>query len=151
VSLVESLRYARPDEVHALEELQRRASMVFEEYHQRLAEFPDEVRISVAAVRDQRVRVAVGAGVALGFSTVMPVERRVSRLDALWVEPEWTGGGVGAALVDDAVAIAADEGIVRLEVVASERLAPFYESVGFRRRDPVDTWFGPAVSMVRDV
>jgi GNAT superfamily N-acetyltransferase len=151
VATVDSFHYARPDEVHALEELQRRASMEWEEYHQQLARFPDTVRISVAAVRDQRVRVAVGGGVILGFSTVMPVERRVSRLEALWVEPEWYGHGVGGALIDDAVAIAADEGIVRLEVVSSERLAPFYEGVDFCRQEPVDTWFGPAVRMTREL
>jgi GNAT superfamily N-acetyltransferase len=151
VAIVDSLHYARPDEVHALEELQRRASMEWAEYRERLVDSPDTVRISVAAVRDQRVRVAVGEGITLGFSTVMPVERRVSQLDALWVEPEWAGQGVDSALIEDAVALAADEGIVRLEVVASERQAPFYVAAGFGRQEEVEMWFGPAVRMTREL
>lgn len=123
---METLHYARPDEVHALEELQRRASGGEPE-----GDAPDSIRISVAAVRDQRVRVATGGGAILGFATVLPVERQVSRLDALYVEPEWTGRGVGAALLEDAEAIAADEGIVRLEVAVTEGLVAYFEAAGF--------------------
>jgi GNAT superfamily N-acetyltransferase len=151
MAVVESLHYARPDEVHALEELQRRASSGWDGYEEPPAESPDAIRISVAAVRDQRVRVATGRGVMLGFSTVMPLERTVSRLAALFVEPTWSGQGVGTALLEDAEAIAADEGIVRLEVVSNGNGATFFERAGFVPVETVEAWFGPATRMTRDL
>jgi GNAT superfamily N-acetyltransferase len=151
MAVVDSLHYARPDEVHALEELQRRASTAWDGYEEPPAESPDAIRISVAAVRDQRVRVAVGAGAILGFSIVLPLERTVSRLASLFVEPAWSGRGVGAALLEDAEAIAADEGIVRLEVVSNPVGAGFFEHAGFVTVETVEAWFGPAVRMAREL
>ncbi len=151
MAVVESLHYARPDEVHALEELQRRASSGWDGYREPPAESPDAIRISVAAVRDQRVRVAAGGGTTLGFSTVMPIERTVSRLAALFVEPAWVGRGVGTALLEDAEAIAADEGIVRLEVLSNVEGTGFFERAGFVAVETVAAWFGPATRMTRDL
>lgn len=151
MTIVESFHYARPHEVHALEELQRRAVREHEEYRQRLADNPDGVRVSVVAVRDQRIRVAVGEGRILGFSTVVPAEHRLGRLDALWVEPEGIDPGVAEAILDDAIALAADEGIVLLEVMVAERQVPFYEAAGFSQHEPMETSFGPAIRMTRDL
>jgi GNAT superfamily N-acetyltransferase len=150
VTPVDTLHYARPDEVHALEQLQRRASGQDGDRAGR-SEDPDAIRISVAAVRDQRVRVAAGGGVTLGFATVLPVERQVSRLDALYVEPEWVGRGVGAALLEDAEAIAADEGIVRLEVEVTPSLVAYFEAAGFVAARTVVAGCGPLTQMARSL
>ncbi len=149
MTTVETVRYAQPDELRALEELQRRASMAVDAYREHLLDHPDTFRISVVAIRDQRVRVATGGGQVMGFSTVMPVDDESSEFEALFVDPEWTGRGVGEALVADAVAIARDEGLIRLEVTAAPHALAFYEKAGFTESGPVETRFGPAVRMAR--
>ena len=133
MTVVDSMHYARPDQVHALEDLQRRASRSLVGVPAVRDGEEDDIRISVAAVRDQRVRVAVGGGELLGFSTVAPSLDRISRLEALYVDPVWARQGVGGSLLDDAQAIAADEGIVRIEVLATVESVGFFEWAGYAR------------------
>ena len=50
-----------------------------------------------------------------------------------------------------AEAIAADEGIVRLEVVSNGNGATFFERAGFVPVETVEAWFGSATRMTRDL
>lgn len=149
MTVVDSVRYARPDEVRLLEQLQRRASMAWAGYADRLAAIDDGVRISVAAVRDQRVRVATGGGTTLGFSTVVPADDDRCRLEALFVDPEWSGRGVGSRLLRDAEEVAADEGRAHLEVITDRSTVGFFEGAGYTGSDPVEAWCGTMVRLSR--
>jgi GNAT superfamily N-acetyltransferase len=146
------LRHARPEEVSALEALQWRASLVWEEYRADLLAHPDAIELPAQAVRDGQVRVAVdGDGSPIGFSVVIPLTGGVVDLDGLFVEPSAMRTGIGRLLVEDAVAAARGRGATRMEVTANPRAVGFYEKVGFVASGPVATRFGPGLRMYRPV
>jgi GNAT superfamily N-acetyltransferase len=96
-------------------------------------------------------RVAVSDDdVPIGFSVVIPTDAAVHELDGLFVEPGHMFGGVGRALVADALARASAVGVTALEVTAGPAQG-FYEKLGFRVIGDADTLFGPAVRMRRVV
>jgi GNAT superfamily N-acetyltransferase len=59
-------------------------------------------------------------------------------LDELYVEPAYRGGGIGARLLDAAIALARDRGALALDLevtAAHARAANLYARWGFCRRD----------------
>ena len=146
-----SVRAAVPSELDALLDLQRRSSLVWEEYREQLLAHPEVIEVPADALAAGQVRVAVRDGELVGFATVLPVSASVGELDGLFVAPELMRGGVGRLLVEDAVAIARDQGMVRLEVTANPRALGFYEKVGFVIVGEVRTQFGPGIRMHRSL
>ena len=59
--------------------------------------------VDVPAELLESIRVAEEDGRALGFSAVVPSDGGGAELDGLFVEPDLMRGGVGRALVEDAV------------------------------------------------
>lgn len=152
MAIVSSIRDATPDEREALGELHRRSSMVWEEDRAQLEAHPEVFGVSSAAIAAGRVRVAVdGDGKVLGFSVVADVGEGVCELDDLFVEPGLLRGGVGTALVEDAVARHAAAGYREMVVTAAPRTFSFYESLGFAVGQPVRTRFGPAARLRRSL
>jgi GNAT superfamily N-acetyltransferase len=147
--LVESIQDAVLDELPDLEALQRRASMVWEEYRDQLVAHPDAISIPRADIEDGRTRVAWGSGRRVGFSAVLATREGVCELDGLFVEPEFWRRGIGRALIDDVVANALQTGASSLEVTGNPRAVSFYKALGFGRRGVVPTRFGPGVRMQR--
>jgi GNAT superfamily N-acetyltransferase len=142
------IRDAAPSERAELEALQRRASDVWEEYRADLAAHPDAIALAHELVAAGRVRVAVSdEGGVVGFSVVLPARDGACELDGLFVEPEAMRGGVGRALVADAVDRARAEGATRMSVIANPRAVVFYERVGFVAGEAAQTRFGPAMRM----
>jgi GNAT superfamily N-acetyltransferase len=141
------IRFAHIDEIRELEELQRRASLVWEEYREQLLAHPDAIELPEAYIRDQRVRVAVLAGRVVGFSCVLPSAPAAAELDGLFVEPDHWRGGVGRALLDDAFACARAHGIRAVEVTANPRAEAFYVRLGFVVIGRAETRFGAANRM----
>lgn len=75
-------------------------------------------------------------GTACGVAVVRP-DTPVAEIKRLWADPEMRGRGIGAALLD--AAIAASPGPVRLSVWDWRRPAiGLYESRGFERVEPWD-------------
>ena len=149
VDRVEVIRDATPDEAQALEDLQRRSSLVWEEYRAQLTAHPDAISLPVSLIRDATVRVACGPERILGFSVTVPsVDGDGSdELDGLFVEPDAMRGGVGRALIADVVDRAERRGVPAIEVTANPRAVDFYRQVGFRDGEPVSTRFGPGLRM----
>jgi GNAT superfamily N-acetyltransferase len=148
---VSEIRAAEPAEVPALEDLQRRSSLVWEEYREALLAHPDAIEVAPEAVAEEWVRVAVDGGRIVGFCTVMPAGDGVGELDAIFVEPESMRCGIGRRLIDDALARARADGLVRVEVTANPRAEGFYQRVGFSSDEVTPTRFGPAIRMHLDV
>jgi GNAT superfamily N-acetyltransferase len=146
-----TVRWAEPSEVEALEELQRRSSMVWEEYRDDLLAHPEAIEVPEAQVREHGVRVATCAGRLAGFAAVVPGRDGVGELDGLFVEPDLMGRGIGRRLIDDAVRIGVGGGLTRLEVTANPRALGFYERLGFVADREVPTRFGPGVRMHREL
>lgn len=142
------MRCATPDEQHALDDLHRRSSFFWEEDRVVLERHPEVLGVDPQAIAQARVRVATGvAGDLLGFSTTTPREDRASELEALFVEPDLIGRGVGRALLEDAKARAAGAGHPRMTVVVAARTVPFYAQGGFVVGGPTRTRFAPALRM----
>jgi GNAT superfamily N-acetyltransferase len=144
------IRFAQLDERLALEALQRRASLVWEEYREQLLAHPDAIELPEAYIRDQCVRVAVRDGRVVGFSCVL-VQGDVAELDGLFVEPDCWRHGVGRALVEDAFARARAHAIRAIEVTANPRAEAFYARLGFVVIGRADTRFGAANRMRAEI
>lgn len=138
-----TLRLARPEEHHELEELQRRASLELKEYRIQLLANPDAIHLPPAQIANGQVIVAELGGEIAGFAALVGGE-----LDGLFVEPDLWGGGIGRALVD-AVAHEARRKGLTLTVIANPSARRFYESCGFSLEAETSTRFGPALKMSR--
>lgn len=139
-----AIRAARVDEIPALVELQRQASLIWDAYRADLLAHPEVMAIPTAQVRTGGVRVVVDEDDRpLGFSAVIEHEEAVE-LDGLFVAPEHMRRGLGGRLIADAVARARATGARRIEVTANLGAVPFYERLGFRQVGMTQTRFGPA-------
>ena len=141
-----ALRFGKPEERRLLEELQRRASLMWEEYRPYLLANPDVIELPLAQLREGRVRVAELDGRVAGFSVLLR-KNGFCELDGLFVMPELWGLGVGRALVEDALAIARAGGAAAIETVANPRAEGFYARLGFTVSGQAQTQFGPANRM----
>jgi GNAT superfamily N-acetyltransferase len=143
------IRPARAGEKAALEALQLRASLEWEEYRDQLLAHPEAV-----AIPDEHIplsEVAELDGRVAGFSVVLPPEGAGgdAELDGLFVEPDAWGHGVGRALVDAAAQRARTMGAGGLHVIANPRAEGFYATCGFQPAGDAQTQFGPAPTMRR--
>jgi GNAT superfamily N-acetyltransferase len=142
-----SIRPAAPSERVALEELQLRASIHSTRYAEQLRDNPDAVAIPAEQIEAGLVRVAERAGTIAGFATLLPPADDVCELDAIFVEPDHMGVGIGRLLIEDVLAIARRWGAKRIDVVANPDAWGFYEALGFTGNKEVPTRFGPGRRM----
>ena len=149
---VVGIREATTSEVDALEDVQRRASLVWEEYREDLEAHPDAIDVPVSDIEAGNVRVATGALRLLGFSSLLPGRADdVAELDGLFVDPAFMRRGIGRALVHDVFALAKERGCNRIEVTANPNAVAFYVKMGFVDDGIVQTRFGPGLRMHVDV
>lgn len=143
------IRPARLDERRELIELQRRASLMWEEDRPSLLAHPDAVDLPADQIAGGHAFVWAEAGEALGFAVVLPREDGDAELDGLFVEPDAWGRGIGRRLTDHAVEMARARGCLALNVVSNKRALGFYLKCGFQAEGEVATRFGAGVAMVR--
>ena len=137
------LRDARPAERQDLEELQRRASLMWDGDRPFLLANPDVIELPLAHIFEGRVRVMEDAGKPVGFAVLL--ERTdAAILEGLFVEPEYGRRGIGRLLVEDASSRARAAGLPALEVVANGNALGFYQGLGFAVCGETQTQFGPA-------
>lgn len=146
-----TFRLAIPAEQRALEELQRRASLVWEEDRASLLANPDAIELPLEQITDGRTVVAERDGELLGFSVVLRREDGDAELDGLFVEPTHWRQGLGRALVEQAERIAARDGAANLWVTANTSALAFYDSCGFVTVGEVATRFRPAPKMRKNI
>ena len=142
------LRDARPAERQALEDLQRRASLMWDNYRPYLLANPEAIELPLAHI--DRTRIAEEAGAALGFSVVLQRDG-IADLDGLFVEPRHWRRGIGRLLVEDAAARARAAGSRTLEVVGNDNALGFYARLGFAVCGLAQTQFGPAKRLRRSL
>ncbi len=127
-----SLRHARPAEAEALSSLALRSKAVWGYDEAFMAACRDELSVSAEDI-DQagtRLTVAERGGQLAGYSWVMPVSETVWELEALFVEPELMGLGIGEKLFRQAVDQASAGGARTLSVQSDPQAARFYEKAG---------------------
>ena len=137
------LRDARPEERQDLEDLQRRASLMWDDDRPFLLANPDVIELPLAHIVEGRVRVMEEAGKPVGFAVLL--ERTdAAILEGLFVEPQQGRRGIGRLLVEDASSRARAAGLPALEVVANGNALGFYQGLGFAVCGEAQTQFGPA-------
>ena len=144
------IRTARPDDMPALRDVYRRASLSNEVDRPNLLAHPEYLEFSDVAVREGRTRAAVSAGRVVGFATWLTAGDAFE-VEDLFVDPRWMRQGIGRALILDMIEIAAAHGVLRLEVTGNPHALAFYQSVGFVIDHEIETTFGPGLRMHRDL
>lgn len=139
-----SIRDAGAADVPALRDIYRRAALANPDDAPALLARPEllELPAETAAL----ARVALTDGRPVGFA-VSREGGSVAELDKLFVDPDRWRGGIGRALVEDALARARSAGARQLELTANAASAGFYERVGFRVAGTVETALGPALRL----
>ena len=152
-------RQARPAEQRALEDLQRRASLMLDEDRDWLIANPDAIELPVEQIYSGRVIVAerVAEQVAermaerinrvMGFAVVLRRDDGDGELDGLFVEPDAWRQGIGRALVDAAITLALADGASSVWVIANSHAVDFYAACDFLMQGEVPTQFRPARQM----
>jgi GNAT superfamily N-acetyltransferase len=151
VSAHPTYRLALPAERSALEELQRRASLMWEEDREALLANPDAIELPLEQITDGRTVVAESADGLLGFAVVLRREDGDAELDGLFVDPPHWRKGIGRMLVEQAERIAARDGAANLWVIANTRALDFYGACGFVTVGEAQTRFRPAPRMRRAI
>ena len=146
-----SFRLAVPAERRALEDLQRRASLVWEEDRDALLANPDAIELPLEQITDGRTIVAENVGELLGFAVVLRRDDGDAELDGLFVDPTQWRHGSGRELLEQSERIAASEGAASLWVTANTRALGFYGACGFVTVGEVATRFRPAPRMRKTI
>jgi GNAT superfamily N-acetyltransferase len=146
-----SFRLAVPAERRALEDLQRRASLVWEDDRDALLANPDAIELPLEQITDGRTIVAENVGELLGFAVVLRRDDGDAELDGLFVDPAQWRHGIGRELLAHAERIATSDGATSLWVTANTRALGFYGACGFVTVGEVATRFRPAPRMRKTI
>lgn len=141
------IRFGRREERDALEAMQRRASLVWEDYREALLAHPEVIQLPLTQLEQRQVRVAEMADERVGFSVLLPHADGILELDGLFVEPTHWRLGIGRALIKDAVDAARAQDMRAIDVTANPRAEAFYVKVGFVGSGMAQTQFGSASRM----
>lgn len=146
------IRDAQPDDHEALRDLYRRSSLSNPGDRALLLAHPEVLDLVMPGTGEGRMRVAVtDVDEIVGFATALPGDGS-TELEALFVDPDWMGRGVGRALVLDVLQHAAHHGVPLVEVTANAHAETFYARLGFLEVGIVDTPLGvPAHRLRRSV
>ena len=144
------VRAAAAEDVAALREVFRRASLDNAGDREVLLANPEVLVWSGEEIAGGRVRVAVEDGTVVGFATTIPVNGGLE-LEDLFVEPDRMRRGVGRRLVRDVLDFARAEGVEHVWVTANPHAMAFYTAVGFVPDGSAPTRFGPAPRLRLDV
>jgi len=135
-----SIRLARPDDVDALPEIERKAGLMYRSFPgdlgipEELYEQPNSVETFAAAQRAGRLWVAVTSrGSAVGFALVVEIDR-YAHLEELDVLPSHGRQGIGSSLVDVVCGWARERGYPAVTLRTFRDVpwnAPFYQRHGF--------------------
>ena len=141
------VRPAESDEKGVLDDLQRRASLAWEEYREALIENSDAIDLPQQEIDAGHVFVCEKDGAVAGFAVVLPRDDGEAELDGLFVEPHVWRSGIGRCLLREVTAIALQRGARTLHVIANPQALAFYQACGFTSVETIETRFGPAVGM----
>ncbi len=134
-----------------LEDLQWRASLVWEEYREALLAHPDAIELPLEHLDAGHTYVTERSGQILGFRVVVPRPDGDADLDGLFVEPAIWKHGAGRRLVQQAERLAASRGSEWLYVIANPRARGFYQACAFEQLGEEQTRFASGLSMGKRV
>lgn len=138
-----AIRLAHPDDRLNLIEVQRRASLVWEDTRQQLLDDPDIIDLDEEMLANNEVFVAEVGERIVGFATMVAHDGNDAEIDGLFVEPDEWRKGIGKALVHHLEREAAAWGATRLHVLGNRNALGFYEALGFEIVGEKKTELGP--------
>lgn len=146
-----SVRRATPDDLAALRDIYRRASLNNVNDREALLGSPDALHWQGDGLATGGTRLAAdGHGRILGYATVIPLEIGLE-LEDLFVDPGVMRRGVATQLMAVLVDEAGRAGVPWIEVTANPHAAEFYASVGFVAVGRAQTRFGAAPRLRLDL
>ncbi|TNH43434.1 GNAT family N-acetyltransferase [Photorhabdus luminescens] len=144
-----TIRLANTTEQIALEALQLRASLMWEEDRELLLANPHMIELPMKHIEAGYVYIAEQADVILGFCVVLPLSDGDAELDGLFVEPTFWHQGIGKQLVQIALNDLHIKGKISLQVLANLQAEGFYIALGFKRLGKEYTQLGTAIRMIK--
>lgn len=146
-----STRPAVVGEQPVLLDLQWRASLTHDAYRELLLQHPEAVELPVSHIEDGNTIVAEVDRLIVGFAVVLRLSASEMELDALFVEPERSGAGIGRYLVQEAAQRARADGASSLMVIASPEVLGFYRRCGFVIIEETPVRFGVAFKLRKNI
>ena len=137
-----SVRLAVIEDLDALQDVYRDASLSNEHDRPNLLAHPGLLNLDVTGVHEGRTIAAIDKGTVVGFATFSHHPEHME-LEALFVDPAHWRRGHAMRLMDAVVDTARRTGVPRVEVTANDHASPFYDAAGFVQVGMVDTLFGP--------
>src|SRR5438128_856344 len=134
------IRSGSPGEGPRLKEIAIAAKGFWGYEPERVLEWADKGDFTPERLSELIVFVAESDGRPIGWSSLIP-RGDVGWLEDLWIDPDWIGNGIGAALFRHTAAHAQELGARRLEWEAEPNAIGFYERMGaVYVRDSVSEW-----------
>jgi GNAT superfamily N-acetyltransferase len=146
-----TIRLAVASEKQLLEALQWRSSLNNPGDRASLIANPDAVEIPRGQIEGGGVFVAEVTNGLLGWAAILPRDDGDEELDALFVEPEVWGRGVGSALIERCSAEARAKGALSIHVVGNPHAEGFYRKCGFELLGERQTRFGKGLVMKKSI
>lgn len=129
----------------------RRASLSNSGDAAALRAHPEALLLTDDALIGGRTRVATAASDRIvGFASMFRVGDAFE-LEDLFVDPDWMRRGIGRLLMLDAMMIARDQQVPRIDVTANPHAFAFYTDAGFVHDGEVRTAFGVGARMRLDI
>ncbi len=144
-----TIRAAVAADQPALEALQWRASLNNPGDREALLANQDAIEVPLAQIEAGGVFVAERAGKIIGFAVILRREDGDAELDALFVEPQYWGQGIGRALVEHCASAARATGAATVHVVGNPHALGFYLSCDFVLLGEKQMRFGVGLLMQR--
>ena len=141
------IRFARVEDKTALEELQMRASLMWDEDRDQLLAHPEAVTIPLKQLEREMVLIAESARTPLAFVALEERHDGATELDGLFVEPMLWRRGIATHLMNQAEALALSRGSTEMHVIANSRAEGFYQRCGYIVIGETDTTWRPASLM----
>jgi GNAT superfamily N-acetyltransferase len=142
-----SIRTAGPEDLTALQTVYRQSSLSNDGDRQALLNHPEYLVLPVEPVYRGHTRLVEHPDTGIvGFATVERSAGTAELID-LFVTPGAMRRGVGRALINDAVAAVAADGVRALWVTANQHAMAFYRAMGFEAVELVPTPLGSGIRM----
>ena len=126
------IRRAHPGEADALTDLAIRSKAHWGYGEEFMASAGSELIFHESDLERMFFLVVEREGVPVGFAA-LDLDAPEPLLDALFVEPEWIGSGLGGALLAAACTVARKRGVAALDIVSDPNAEPFYRRHGAER------------------
>ncbi len=126
------IRDAQTQEADKLSALAMRSKAYWGYSPQFMQQCRQELTVDASQIRNSQYafKVAELEGALIGFYALLNQSEKIIALEALFVEPQYIGQGVGRALMDAAKSQAAQRGAKKIKVQSDPYAEAFYRAAG---------------------